>query len=69
MEKQYLSRPIGEVFEYNGVKLEVANPKRETFCKGCYFKETQCPKELRDIRGTCCALYRDDKTEVIFKPI
>ena len=33
-----MERKVGEVFEYNGVKLQVQLPQDDTkLCKGCYF--------------------------------
>jgi len=53
-----MTRPIGEIFEYNGVKLKVVKSKN---CKRCYWQHKGCyyAEELR-IRGLCSKRNRDD---------
>ena len=55
-------------FEYNGIKLrsvpmsELADP-----CEGCYFLNNGCGFAfINDLRPSCLAIKREDKTNVIF---
>lgn len=60
------TRPIGEIFEYNGVKLKVVEGDT---CRGCYFRfEIQCIYPL-NVRGHCGASDRVDRKNVKFKLI
>ena len=34
-----MERKVGEVFDFNGVKLQVKDTDRETSCNGCYLNE------------------------------
>lgn len=54
---------IGEIFEYNNVKLQVI--KDEFTCRDCYFihKGIDCDKQV------CLRDERNDRQSVIFKPI
>lgn len=60
-------RPIGEIFEFNGVKLEVR--EEFSYCSGCYFDkfDLKC-KDNRDEIGECCNLRRGE-CGVIFKEV
>ena len=53
-----MTRPRGEIFEYNGIMLKVVKSKN---CKRCYWQHKICynAKELR-IRGFCTKCDRDD---------
>lgn len=62
-----MERKIGEIFEFNGVKLMCLQGKNIIpSCKGCYFlgkEEHQCLQQL-------CANYeREDANNVYFKEI
>ena len=53
---------IGEIFEYEGIKLEVI--KTETYsCSGCYFINlgNKCYQQV------CMCSKREDKNNVIFQ--
>ena len=53
---------IGEIFEYEGIKLEVV--KTETYsCSGCYFINlgNKCYQQV------CMCSKREDKNNVIFQ--
>ena len=68
-----MERKIGEMFSYNGTKLEVVEQSNETenVCDGCYFKSNfmfLCYKN-NEITGECCDIRRTDKKDVIFKEI
>lgn len=52
-----MERKIGEIFEYNGVKLRVEKEIRA--CNGCYFKNLICDT-YRSIRGECQSASRSD---------
>ena len=66
-----MERSIGEVFDYNGIKLKVVED--ESVCFGCYFSfwnicnggELRC----RSLVGNCAASARRDRTSVIFKEV
>ena len=63
-----MERKIGEVFEYNGVKLRV---EPEVYvCRGCYFKHDSdkwCT-QYKSIRGECQKSSRSD-IGIIFKKV
>ena len=63
---KYKTRPIGEIFEYRGIKLQVVENDN---CIGCYvYWNDDCLKYHREI-GSCSGLFRDDQKNVIFKRI
>lgn len=65
-----MERQIGEIFQYNGVKLEVAEATE--CCVGCYFlnkKDVQCGDLKSDIIDFCCAFNRIDRNQVIYKKV
>jgi len=60
-------RRIGEIFEYNGVKLEVVKCPA---CDGCYFQENGidcCDGNTMDITSDCSLYARTHS--VIFKEV
>ena len=60
-----MERKIGEIFEYEGKKLQVIEDPFDV-CDGCYFdKEKNC-RDLLDIRGKCGSFEREDKCYVSF---
>ena len=60
-----MERIIGEIFEYEGKKLQVIEDPFDA-CDGCYFdKEKNC-RDLLDIRGKCGSFEREDKCYVLF---
>ena len=60
---------VGETINYNGHILKVEKDKEDNLCKGCFFELfLDCTKSW-NIVGTCNAVERDDKTDVIFKKI
>ena len=60
-----MERKIGEIFEYEGKKLQVIEDPFDA-CDGCYFdKEKNC-RDLLDIRGKCGSFEREDKHYVSF---
>lgn len=61
-----ITRPIGEVFRYGKMKLQVVENKS---CKGCFFDGNECWNIDNDDAGHCYAKYRDDRKNVIFKRI
>ena len=65
-----MERPIGEIFDFLGVKLEVIEGEKDS-CEGCYFyKWIICRFDgIIDITGNCGPTYRKDKSNVIFKEV
>ena len=60
-----MERKIGEVFEYNNVKLQVNKNNDEFSCRGCYFidKGSECDEQK------CLRPKREDRKNVIFEEI
>ena len=65
-----MERQIGEIFDYNGTKLEVVE-NEDNHCEGCYFyRWIICRFDgIIDITGNCAPTYRNDKMNVIFKEV
>lgn len=64
-----MERTIGEVFDFDGVKLQVKVAGRKASCNGCYFNGQICTNnETRSINqtGECFRPYRMDGMSVIF---
>ncbi len=59
-----MERKIGEIFDYNGVKLEVCEEIETYSCNYCFFEDKNC---YHTITGECCFNKRTDKKCVIFK--
>lgn len=68
--EDWITRPIGEKFDCNGVPLEVVE-EGEVACEGCYFRHPQfcCHCDIMAIIGLCSAIERDDEKDVIFKEV
>ena len=60
-----MERKIGEVFEYQGKKLQVKAGSNDNSCGGCIFNGS-CTRGDKSITGFCEKGYRDDKKDVIF---
>lgn len=60
-------RKIGEVFEYNGVKLKVR--KKATFEECCYCYFNHKSRYLECSKAICLFLHRSDKQNVLFEEI
>ena len=60
-----MARKLGEVFEYNNVKLQVIEQKDGFSCNDCYFinEGIDCDEQL------CLRCDRHDRKSVIFKEI
>ena len=58
-----MERKIGEVFEFEGKKIEVKAASNG--CDGCFLKE-KCCIDSADLVGTCGAGDRTDGKNVIF---
>lgn len=58
--------PIGEIFEYCGIKLQVMENKS---CKGCFFLGNKFCFNYPKVNGQCRSLLRKDNKSVIFKRI
>lgn len=59
-----MERKVGEIFEYEGIKLEVVETE-DFSCHGCYFLtlRRECSKQL------CMRYNRKDKKNVVFKSV
>ena len=68
--EDFITRPIGEKFNYEGDMLEVVE-EGEITCKGCYFIDSKVCLigEAQDISGYCFSSVREDKKDVIFKKV
>lgn len=64
--KENYTRPIGEIFECHGVKLQVIE---NDHCLGCYFICGLSCMNNRSVTGYCSYEVRNDNKNVIFKPI
>lgn len=63
---EFLERPIGDVFKFEGVKLKVVKTIH-CLCNGCYFSENdRCNINTPKIAGICNKEDRKDKNFVIF---
>lgn len=62
----YKTRPVGEIFEYCKLKLQVV--ENET-CEGCYFCSDAGCLNYRSDTGYCGESVRNDDKNVIFKRI
>lgn len=65
-----MERAVGEVFDFNGVKLQVEETEKRYSCNGCYFKKSlnSCFDETSIINcmNRCCVIGRSDGKNVIF---
>ena len=64
-----MERAIGEIFDFNDVKLKVKDTCREACCDGCYFDESEheCfDAYISGCIGVCSRLFRSDGKNVIF---
>lgn len=64
-----MERKVGEVFDFNGVKLRVERADDETSCNGCYFRHPRRSCFGSGIIlcvGRCNTIARSDKESVIF---
>ena len=64
-----MERKVGEVFDFDGVKLRVERADDETSCNGCYFRHTRRScfgSGIIPYVGRCNTIARSDKESVIF---
>lgn len=61
-----ITRPIGDVFRYGLLKLQV---QEKITCKGCYFENDSGCLYSVGITGCCSYKDRNDHKSVIFKRI
>lgn len=64
-----MERAIGEIFDFNGAKLQVKDTGKRISCDGCYFNGLHCLcDEMRclDQAGACFRIDRTDNKNVIF---
>lgn len=66
-----MERKIGEVFDFNGVSLQVVETKGKPSCQGCYFDDSEFGCVTREFINKIKSCYegRSDKNSVIFKKI
>lgn len=62
----YKTRPIGEIFKWRGVKLQVV---RFESCQGCYLDSYDNCRSYRHVTGYCSKLVRKDQKNIIFKQV
>ena len=59
-----MERKVGEVFDFNGVKLQVKDTGQKASCDGCYFCVSfYCPcyeMNHKQLIGECYRIYRED---------
>lgn len=63
---KYKTRPIGEIFEFSGEKLQVVENEP---CNGCFFRGQRNCIFFQNDTGYCGKYIREDKKDVIFKQI
>ena len=65
-----MERKIGEIFDYDWLKLEVVE-NDDNHCEGCYFQKWIICRfpVIADKTGACSADERDDKKEVVFQVV
>ena len=63
---KYKTRPIGEIFEYHKIKLQVVGSNE---CRNCYFYDISRCNSISKKTGYCGSSVRDDRINVIFKRI
>ena len=64
-----MERAVGEVFDFNGVKLQVKDTGDSCFCYGCYFYKHNYPCDETHYTkqtGECFRIRRTDDKNVIF---
>lgn len=61
-----MERAIGEVFDFNGIKLQVKDTGQNIFCDGCYFKKSKHECLDADDIGFCLGASRIDGRNVVF---
>lgn len=64
-----MERVVGEIFDFNGVKLEVKDKGNCCLCNGCYFYSFTGPcagTHYKKQTGECFRLRRTDHKYVIF---
>ena len=63
---EFLERPIGDIFEFEGVKLKVVK-SMDSACFGCYFNTTRgCKHQNMKGLGACDKKDRSDSNYVKF---
>lgn len=62
-----MERAIGEVFDFNDVKLQVKDIGKKVCCDGCYFdkSEYKC-SDVHNCIGYCFGPFRSDGKDVVF---
>lgn len=62
-----MERAIGEIFDFNGAKLQVKDIGDKACCDGCYFDkfEYEC-SDVHNCIGYCYGPFRSDNKDVVF---
>ena len=63
---RYKTIPVGEIFEYNEIKIKVVECED---CEGCFFNGKDLCYSNRERSGQCVPLLREDNKSVIFKRV
>ena len=64
-----MERAVGEIFNFEGVRLQVQSTGCESTCNGCYLDESEhecCDKPNPGYIGYCYGPERSDGKNVIF---
>ena len=62
-----MERAIGEIFDFNGAKLQVKDIGDKACCDGCYFDESEHKCfDARNCTGSCHRSLRSDDKDVVF---
>lgn len=62
-----MEREIGDIFNYNGVKLQIV--KSNGYCNNCYFNDSCITCTKPNILDNCQANNRKDNKNIHFKEI
>lgn len=62
-----MERAIGEIFDFNDVKLQVKDIGEKACCDGCYFDESEHKCfDAHNCTGYCHRPFRSDGKDVVF---
>lgn len=67
-----MERAIGEIFDFNGAKLQVKDTGSNASCNGCYFIRSVCinnTKHSINQTGECFQPCRTDGRNVVFMEV
>ena len=58
-----MERAIGEIFDFNGAKLQVKDTGSKASCNGCYFNGSICTNNKRNSINQTGGCFRDCRTD------